>query len=206
MPSESKIRMEIVRFGRLMAERGLTFATGGNISARLDEESILITPSGARKGEMRGEDLIIMNLRDGSFVGDRKPSIEAPLHAAFYSRTGVNAVMHGHPPFCTTLALVGQPLKTALTPEGVMVLGAVPLVPYRTPGTKQLADTLASAGGDGRGYLMEKHGALTLGKDLVEAFNRLEEMEFIASIQVRGQILGGVEELPPKEVKKILRI
>jgi L-fuculose-phosphate aldolase len=206
MPSESKIRMEMVRFGRLMADRGLTFATGGNISARLDEESILITPSGVRKGEMRGEDLIIISLRDGSIVGDRKPSIEASLHTAFYSRGEVNAVMHGHPPFCTTLALLGQPLKTALTPEGVMVLGIVPLVPYRTPGTRELAEALASAGGDGRGYLMEKHGALTLGKDLEEAFNRLEEMEFIASIQVRGQSLGEVEELPSKEVRKILRI
>ncbi|HUV24099.1 MAG TPA: class II aldolase/adducin family protein [Methanomassiliicoccales archaeon] len=206
MSSESSLRMEMVRFGRLMSERGLTFATGGNLSVRLDEETVLITPSGVRKGEMRGDDLIVMNLSDGSFEGHGKPSIEAPLHTIFYKRKDVNAVLHGHPPFCTILAVTGKTLKTALIPEGILVLGRVPLVPYRTPGSVDLASSLMSAKGDGKGYLMEKHGALAVGADLGEAFNRLEEMEFIASIQVRVEKLGGAEELPDEEIEKILRL
>jgi L-fuculose-phosphate aldolase len=206
MSSESGLRMEIVRFGKLMAERGLTFATGGNLSARLDEETILITPSGVRKGEMRGDDLIVLNLRDSSFKGRKKPSIETPLHTTFYKRNDVNAVLHGHPPFCTILAVKGMTLKTALIPEGIMVLGKVPLLPYRPPGSADFASSLQSAKGDGKGYLMEKHGALAVGVDLNEAFNRLEEMEFIASIQVRVEMLGGAEELPDQEIIKILRL
>jgi L-fuculose-phosphate aldolase len=206
MSSESTLRMDIVRFGKLMTERRLTFATGGNISARLDEETILITPSGVRKGEMRGDDLIVLDLRDKSFKGRKKPSIEMPLHAAFYKRDDVNAVLHGHPPFCTVLAVKGKALKTALIPEGIMMLGRVPLVPYKTPGSTDLASSLLSAKGDGKGYLMEKHGALAVGIDLNEAFNRLEEMEFTASIQVRAEMLGGAEELSDEEIEKILRL
>lgn len=206
MSSESGLRMEIVRTGKLMADRGLITATGGNISARLDEERILITPSGTRKGEMRGDDLITMNLKDGTHSGEGKPSIESPLHTAFYSRKDVNAVIHGHPPFCTTLAVLGSPLKTGLIPEGFLVLGKVPLVPYRTPGSKALARTLLEAGGDGRGYLMERHGALCVGRNLTEALNRLEEMEFVASLQVRGGHLGEVKELSAPEIQKLLRI
>ena len=206
MSSESSLRMEIVKFGKLMTERRLTFATGGNISARLDEETILITPSGVRKGEIRGDDLIVLDLKDNSFKGRKKPSIETSLHTAFYKRDNVNAILHGHPPFCTLLAVKGETLKTALIPEGIMVLGKVPLVPYRTPGSADLASSLLSAEGDGKGYLMEKHGALAVGIDLKEAFNRLEEMEFIASIQVRAGMLGGAEELPDEEIEKILRL
>jgi len=203
MASEKTLRSEIVRYGRMMFDRGLTFATGGNISTRLDEERILITPSGVRKGGMREEEILVVDLKDGSHQGKGIPSIETPFHTAFYSREDVNAVMHGHPPFCTALAVAGEPLRTGLIPEGILVLGDVPLVPYGTPGSEDLARALLDAPGDGRGYLMQNHGALAVGSDLEEAYNRLEEMEFIAMVQVHCGTLGRTGELPPEEIKRI---
>ena len=206
MTSELALRTEIVKYGKLMFDRRLTFATGGNLSARLDEDTILITPSGVRKGGLEEGDLLTVDLRDGSHSGPGRPSIETPLHTMFYSREEVNAVVHGHPPFCTSLAVMGRQLRTGIIPEGIMVLGEVPMVPYKTPGTEDLARALAEAGGDGRGYLMEKHGSLAVGRSLEEAYDRLEEMEFIAMVQVRCDSMGGVEEIPPEERKRILGI
>jgi len=206
MTSEETLRKDVIRYGKLMSDRRLTFATGGNISTKLDEGSMLITPSGVRKGDMRKGDLIVVSLEDGSWEGKLRPSIETPLHTVLYRTGEIMAVVHGHPPFCTALAVAGVPLLTRMVPEGVIMLGDVPLIPYRTPGTRDLADALVNAGGDGRGYLMERHGAITVGNDLEQAFNRLEEMEFLAEVQVRTMSLGGARELPPEEVKRILDI
>ncbi len=203
MVSEQTLRSEIVRFGKLMFDRGLTFATGGNLSARLDDDTIIITPSGVRKGEMREEELLVIDLHDGSHQGNGRPSMETPLHIAFYSKEEVNAVVHGHPPFCTSLAVMGEPLRTGLIPEGALMLGKVPMVPYRTPGSEELARVLLESEGDGKGFLMEKHGALAIGASLEEAYSRLEEMEFIAMVQIRCAGLGGAKEIPPEEIDRI---
>lgn len=196
------LREEIVKYGRLLYERGLTTATGGNISARLDDETILITPSGIRKGEMEKKDIVLMKL-DGSWSGSRSPSIESPLHTSLYRHREIGAVIHAHPPCCTALAVAGIKLMTSMLPEGVMMLGDVPLIPYRRPGSDKLADEVVNAGNDIRGYLLERHGSLTVGKNLTEAFGRLEEMEFIASVQLKVMSLERLSGLSPDEIKEL---
>ena len=199
---EEMLREEIVNYGRLLYERGLTTATGGNISARLDDETILITPSGIRKGEMKKEDIVLMKL-DGSWSGSRRPSIESPLHTSLYRREGIGAVIHAHPPCCTALAVASTKLMTSMLPEGVMILGEVPLIPYRRPGSEELADEIMNAGDKARGYLLEKHGALTVGRNLAEAFGRMEEMEFIASVQLKVMSLERPRGLSSSEMKEL---
>lgn len=201
MDHEARLRAEIIRVGRMMRDRNLVFATGGNVSAKVDDESFLITPSGVRKGEMREEDLVLVRL-DGTWSGMIKPSIETPLHTAIYRSQEVGAVVHAHPPCCTALAVAGIDLLTGLIPEGVMVLGEVPTIPYRTPGTQELADALTEVKG-ARAFLMERHGALTVGRDLEEAYNRMEEMEFIACLQLKVMSLGEPQELPLEERRKL---
>jgi len=198
---EARLRAEIIRVGRMMRDRNLVFATGGNVSAKVDDESFLITPSGVRKGEMREEDLVLVGL-DGTWSGKIKPSIETPLHTAIYRSREVGAVVHAHPPCCTALAVTGIDLLTGLIPEGVMVLGEVPTIPYRTPGTQELADALTEGKG-AKAFLMERHGALTVGRDLEEAYNRMEEMEFIACLQLKVMSLGEPQELPLEERRKL---
>jgi L-fuculose-phosphate aldolase len=198
-------RKELIEYGRLIYQRRLTFGTAGNLSARIGADRMLITPSGACKGFLREGDLIKMSISEGKPMGGGKPSIEVPFHSTFYKRRDdVGAVIHTHPLYCTTLAVAGIPLRAGLTPEGVLVLGNVPLVPYETPGTRRLAKRLSESMGDADAFLLEKHGAIAVGKDLAEAFYRMETLEFLAALQVKSMDIGKTEELSKKEIDRIL--
>ncbi len=206
MSSESRLRDEIVRYGRLMYERQLTYATGGNISARVGDSTVLITPSGVRKGDLGPPDLIKLSL-EGEVRGGGRPSIETPLHLLLYRRRPeVGAVVHGHPPFCTTLAVLSRELRISMIPEGVLVLKEVPLLPYETPGTEELASAVAGASDKGFGCLLQNHGAFAWGRDLEEAYNRLEEMEFLAMVQVRAEAIGTPNELSDPDIEALRQL
>jgi L-fuculose-phosphate aldolase len=194
-----------VRFGRFLYEKRLVTGTSGNLSGRVDDRSMVITPSGACKGLLREYDLIRMNL-DGDVTAGERPSMEAPFHLAFYRNVPeVGAVIHCHPMFCSLLAAAGQNVRTDYTPEGLMVLERVAFVPYATPGSEGLADNLSAAMAKGaRAFVLENHGAITVGKDIAEAFHRMETLEYLAELQVRGEGNKPIKALPSKEVEKIL--
>ena len=200
-----KEREALVRYGALLYERGLVKGTSGNVSLR-SHGTVLITPSGSCKGHLAPEDLLEVDLETGSVQGMGRSSIETPFHLALYRhRQEVGAVVHCHPLYGTILAVAGIPLRTDLTPEGLLVLGVdVPLVPYETPGTKELAEQLHKGMGTAKACLLERHGALTVGKDLKEAFHRMESLEFNAELQYRLMALGKERALPEKEVRRIL--
>jgi L-fuculose-phosphate aldolase len=189
----------------LAYERRLTFGAGGNLSLRLDGSTALITPSGAIKGLLRPEQMIMVDIQTGR--ADRgRPSMETPFHTAIYrARPEAGAVIHLHPPSCTVLAVLHRMLRPAITPEGVLVLGNyVPLVAYASPGSVELAGNIVSQLGTASACLMESHGALAVGKDIMDAFGRMETMEYIASLQLRCEALGNLEDLPEEEVSRML--
>ena len=203
--NEEDARRQLAATGRLAFERRLTFGSGGNISCRLDERTMLITPSGTCKGMLAPEQMIRVDIETGEHEGGR-PSMETPFHSGIYrSRPEVGAIIHCHPLSCTALAVLGRRLRTALTPEGLMVLGDfVPIVAYGTPGSDDLADKLVRQLGVSRACLMQSHGALAVGRDLQDAFNRMETMEYMASLQLMVERTGDVKDLPEQEVKHIL--
>jgi L-fuculose-phosphate aldolase len=205
MKIERELRQELADIARLVYDRRLTFGSGGNISARLDQRTMLITPSGRLKGLLRPEEMIRVDIPDGRIEGDKKPSMEAPFHLAFYrTRPDVGAVIHCHPLSCTSLAVMGRRLRSTITPEGVLVLGDfVPTVDYATPGTEGLADKIVAGIGTADVCILSRHGALTVGKDLLDAFNKMETMEYIATLQLKCEELGDLEELPEEEVELI---
>jgi L-fuculose-phosphate aldolase len=198
--NELYARKKLADICRLLYDRDLTVSAGGNMSVRLGENEFLITPSGRNKGLLNPEDMVKINGK-GKVLSDGKPSIEHKFHLALYAadpETG--SVIHCHPLYCTALAVAGEKIKSGLTPEGVLLLGDVPLVGYHTPGSKELVKAVkehASA----RAMLLAKHGAITQGRTLEEAYNRMEELEFQAKLQL---LVGDSEELPAKEIKKIL--
>lgn len=193
-------RRELTDFCSLLYERRLTFSAGGNVSVR-DGEMILITPSGRNKGLLRPEDMVAVDM-DGRPLEGGKPSIELGFHLAIYrSRPEVGAVVHCHPLHSTALAVRGEPLRCGLTPEGVLLLGDVPLVPYATPGSEELVRLVSSYALDHDAIIMEKHGALTVGDDLEQAYNRMEELEFQAQLQF---LAGDAEEISDAERRRIL--
>lgn len=200
-------RKEIVNFGRLLYQKGLTVGTAGNISARGEGDTILITPTSTCKGMLEEDRLVVVKVKDGKVLSGGRPSIETPFHLAFYrARPEINAVIHTHPVFSTALAVKGLKVHPGLTPEGLLVLGRdVPMVPYATPGTDDLARVLSEALKSSDAFLLEKHGAIAVGRNMAEAFHRMETLEFMAQLQFNLQALGGAEPLPEDEVERILK-
>lgn len=197
--------MDVVRYGRLLYEKGLTDGTGGNISARVGD-LMVITPSGTCKGMLDPTELVTVDIASGKAVSGR-PSMETPFHLTVYRRRpDVGGVVHVHSRFCTVLACARTPVDPALTPEGLMVLGRrVPLIPYATPGTDDLAMMLGREVEGADAFLLENHGAISIGKDLKDAFHRMETLEAHAELQYRLALLGKGRPLPADEVRRILK-
>ena len=198
-------RKEIVEYGKLLYQKGLTVGTAGNISARGEKGTMLITPTNTCKGMLDNDRLVLIDIKDGKVLSGGRPSIETPFHLAFYrARPEVNAVIHTHPVYCTALAVKGIKIQPALTPEGLLVLGRdVPLVPYATPGTDDLAKVLSNALKTSDAFLLEKHGAIAVGRDMTEAFHRMETLEFMAQLQFHLLALGSAKPLPNDEIDRI---
>ena len=200
--NERYARGELQRICKMLYDRQLTVSAGGNMSVRLDDSTYLITPSGRNKSMLELEDFVTIDSK-GKPLSDGKPSIETKFHLALYNMNAdTNAVIHCHPLHCVTLAVKGEKIKSNLTPEGVLLLGDVPMIPYYTPGSKKLVDAVREHGSY-KAMLMERHGALTQGKSLEEAFNRMEELEFQAKLQL---LCGDVAELPKKEITKLSKM
>ena len=199
MTNESFARRRLAECCHLLYDRHLTVSAGGNMSVRLGEDEILITPSGVNKGLISGDDLVKMDM-DGNVISGGKPSIEHNFHIGIYKENPeTNAVIHCHPLYCLALAVKGEDIKSCLTPEGVLLLDQVPTVRYETPGSQELVDAVMEYA-DAPAMLMAKHGAITQGRTLEEAFNRMEELEFQAHLQI---LAGDAAELPVEEVVKL---
>ena len=200
--NEDYAREQLARFCRMLYERKLTVSAGGNMSMRINESEVIITPSGRNKGLLNPEDMVKLSL-DGEVLAGGKPSIEHRFHLALYrNNPETGAVVHCHPLHCVALAVKGEGMKCNITPEGVLLLGQVPMVDYFTPGSEELVEAVAAAG-DARAMLMARHGALTQGRTIEEAYNRMEELEFQAALQL---MVGDVEDLPEDEIARLSRM
>jgi len=190
--------------GRMLFDRRLTAGAGGNISVRVDG-GMMITPSGTCKGMLTADSMIFVDLATGEAAGGR-PSMETPFHRGIYlKRPDVNAIVHCHPPACTALAVLKRPLRARLVPEGAMILGDVPMAAYASPGSASLADSVVSGLGSGTALMMESHGALTVGKDMMEAFVRMDTMEYLADLQLRCEAAGDPADLPREETDRLIK-
>lgn len=197
--NERFAREQLTEYCRMLYDRGLTVSAGGNMSMRINDSEIIITPSGRNKGLLSPDDMVKLTL-EGDILSDGKPSIEHRFHLALYkANPETNAVVHCHPLHCVALAVKNVPLRCNITPEGVLLLGHVPMIPYFTPGSEELVDAVASES-DACAMIMERHGALTQGKNIEEAYNRMEELEFQASLQI---LVGDVDDLPAEEISKL---
>ena len=196
MKQEFVLRRAICEVGKLLYDRKLVAATDGNISIRLDKRSILITPAGFCKGFLSPPDIIRLPLtayrsplsagRGSSLPRSLAPSLpssETPMHLAiFRSRPDVNAIVHAHPPYATSFAASGRKLDSNLLPETTLFDGPVGRAPFVKPGSDRLAQSVARVLSDHKYCLLARHGAVSTGKDLLEAYYRLERLEFLAQV------------------------
>jgi len=201
--AEVALRVKIAEIGRRLYPLGFVPGTDGNISVRLDENTVLITPSGIAKGALTPEDITKMDI-GGGLISGKKPSSEYLLHLCFYkNRPDVMAVIHAHPPLATGLASAGMALDRPLTSEIVITLGKVPLAEYATPGTAEVTDSIAGFVKEHNAIMLANHGVVTCGRDLETAFQRMETVEQAAKITLVAEHLGGGRLIPPDKVRKL---
>jgi L-fuculose-phosphate aldolase len=199
-------KSEMVEIARRLYQRDHIGAAEGNLSALLSDGRIMITPSGANKGYMKPEDLVICDSAGKKLQGAGRPSSEIKLHVAIYSwRPDISAICHAHPLYATGFSAARIALDRCILPEVVATLGAVPLAHYGPPGTSELPETLASMVDRYDAFLLEAHGVLTLGKSLEDAFNKIEIVERYAHILSIAEQLGEVNELSPAEIERLLK-
>jgi len=205
MTKEQILRRQMVEVGRRMYRKGLVVATEGNLSVRVAPQRVLMTPTGAWKGFLSPADMVVVDLNGkGQPAGQRRPSMEFPMHRGIYrARADVRAIVHAHPPLATGFAVAGIPLDQPILAEAVLVLGPVPVVPYATPATDALPEAIAPYAAKHQALLLGNHGAVTMGRDLWEAYARMEILEHLALIQLTAHLLGRADAIPPAEVKKL---
>lgn len=202
--TEQQLREEIVRIGRLMFEKGWIAACDGNLSARLPDRRLLVTPAGLCKGTLTCEDLIVCDLEGRKLQGEREPTSEIEMHLSIYhSRQDAMAVIHAHPPAATGFAAAGRELNVGLLPEVIVGLGSIPLAPYGTPGTPELSQTILPFLEKYDALLLANHGAVAFGENLLQAFFRMDTVEHFARISLVAELLGGPRALPHAEIVKL---
>lgn len=204
MQTEQEYRQQMVEIGRRLDARRMVSGADGNLSVRLPEGRILITPTGLAKGRLTPEDLVVLDARGRRLSGARNASSEAAMHlAAYAARADVHACVHAHPPYVTSFAVAGIELPNDILPEMVVLVGPVPLTEYAPPGTSAVPDSLAPFLRDHVAFLLRSHGLLTIGADLEEAYIRHETVEHFARILHLARQLGNVQRIPDEDFARL---
>lgn len=203
----SALKEEILEVGRRVYSKGFVASNDGNISARIDDKMILITPTGVSKGFMKPKDLIVVDL-DGKLIeGTGRPSSETGMHVGIYkARSDVNSVCHTHPPYATAFAVAGIPLDKMVLQEVIIVLGKIPIVEYATTGTEELYKSMSGYITKYDALLLANHGAVTMGSDVFNAYNKMETLEHSAKIQFIAHQLGNINTLNENHVEKLMSV
>ncbi len=203
---EAQLRKEIIRIGHMLHQKNFIAATDGNISVRLGER-LLVTPSGVNKGFLEEEAIILVDLQGATLKGRGRCTSEIQMHLLAYQlRPGTGAVVHAHPPSATACSLAGISLLEPILPEVVLTLKGIPTAPYATPTTGEVPASIQEWLGQYDALILERHGAVTVGRDLQDAYNKMEKLEHTARVVLMARLLGEVAPLPPAEVDKLLKL
>ncbi len=209
MFSEEEIKLQICDIGRRMYNRKMGAANDGNISVKISDNEIICTPTGVSKGFMTPDIMCKLDLKGNilEIHEGYRPSTELKMHLRVYEkRPDVKAVVHAHPIYATSYAVMGIPLTKHITAESVISLGAVPLAKYATPSTKEVPDSIEEYLADYNAVLLEKHGALSWASSLESAYFKMESLEFYAELLFKTSQLGEPKELDGEALEKLYKI
>jgi L-fuculose-phosphate aldolase len=207
---DSELKTQIIECMKSLHQRGLMTGIGGNASARhMNSEEVWITPSGLYKPELKPSDLVKIDLEGKTLEGILKPSMEWFFHTAIYRRRAdVNAVLHTHSPHTTGLALVDMKIRP-ITLEAATMLADVPILPFAYPGTEDLGKQVGEAILGRRAVVLQNHGVVAVGFDLIEALSTVEILEEVSIMTFVASQFGNPREIPPDQIeliKKLYRI
>ena len=203
-PSDAQAKAEILDAGLKLYERGLVAANDGNLSVRVGENALWVTPTGVSKGYMTEDMLVKIDLDGNRLEGTHVPSSETKMHLRIYKEDPlVRAVVHAHPPVATAFAAAGIPLDRPILQEAVVQLGTVPVAPFALPGSQGVADSVAPYCKTCRALLLEYHGAVAWGDSMKQAHYRMECLEQVAKVMLHMRTLGCDRVMPNSLVKDL---
>ena len=209
MVNEFELKKQFVEIGKRIWTRGYVASNDGNMTVRINDKEILATPTGISKGLMAVEMISKCDMEGNVIAGNPKyrPSSEVKMHLEVYKqRPDVNAVVHAHPAYATSFAVAGIPLDKCVLPEAIIVIGSVPIAPYGLPSTAEIPDRMRPFIKNSDAILLENHGALTLGSDLLNAYHKMETLEHTANIVWKAMQLGNVNVMPTEERDRLLAL
>ena len=190
-----------------MWQLGWVAANDGNVSVKLEDGTFLATPTGISKSFITPEKIVHID-KDANIIeanGDYRPSSEIKMHLRCYKeREDVGAVLHAHPPVATGYAVANVPLDEYSMIEAVIAIGSIPVTPYGTPSTYEVPDAIAPYLGEHDVVLLQNHGALSVGADLLTAYYRMETLELFAKISLNAHLLGGAKEISRPNIDKLI--
>lgn len=203
---ETRLRGALCRIGALCYQKGFIAGADGNLSARLRDGSVLVTPAGAMKGFLEPHHLAHVDLEGRVLDGGPRPSSEIGIHlVSYHERPDVEAVIHTHPPHAVALSIAGVDMQMPIIPEVIVTIGGTPTAPYATPGTNELPESIRAIVKCSDTLIMRNHGAVTLGANLMDAFKKLDMVEHTARILWLAHALrGSIDPLPAEAVRKLL--
>lgn len=205
--SHQKLKEDICEVGHRLYQHGYIAALEGNISIRISENEILSTPAGVCKGYLTPDMIVTCDMAGGKLDGSLRVSTEISMHlTAYQARPDARAVTHAHPPKSTGFAVAGIPLDRAVLAEVVVTLGCIPLAEYGTPSTQELADSIDRLIRVSDGVLLSNHGVITVGRDVYEAYFKMEVIEHFAEVSLVSRLLGRERLLPSEEVSRLMTL
>ena len=203
----SEIKDQICDICHKMWQLGWVAANDGNVSVMLEDGSIITTPTGMSKSFITPDKLIRVNAKGEILEAPEglRPSSELKMHLRCYEkRDDVKAVIHAHPPAATGFAVAHRPMDMYNMIEDVAAIGSVPVTPYGTPSTHEVPDAIEPYLDEHDVLLLENHGALTVGSDLITSFYRMESLELWAKITINAIILGGSYDISRENINKLI--
>lgn len=205
---EAEARRQIVEAGKRLRDRYFVASNDGNISARLSDTELLVTPTGMNKGDIKEDQVLKIDMDGKVLVGGLKPSSETKMHIAVYkARPDVQAICHAHPPVATGFAACHVRLdQDVILPEVIFGLAKIGFAEYGTPTTSQIPDAVVKEIPDCEAVLLSNHGALTVGTDVMQAYYRMEVLEMYARVRLVTRIIGEPKPLSATEVTELFRI
>ncbi|MBI2995925.1 MAG: class II aldolase/adducin family protein [Candidatus Melainabacteria bacterium] len=205
--SEATCREDLKKVCNLAYKRGLVSGMEGNFSLKINNELILVTPRNTHKGLIEVSDFVVVDM-NGNIIsnGSRELTSELSLHLeAYKKRTDIKAVVHAHPPATVSFSVAGIDFNQPVIPETIVLLGEIPTVPYREPGTNKLGELVGVYIEKHDAVILERHGVVTVGKDIFNAYCKLESLEHAAKIMYFAHTLGDIKTLDEVDVNELIK-
>ena len=203
--NEQKLKEEICEIGRRIYAKNFAAANEGNISIRISDDRILVTPTLICKGFMTPEDICTVDLDGNQVAGEKKRTSEVFLHLEIYRRRAdVKSVVHCHPPHATAFGVAREPIPNCVLPEPDIFLGEVPIAPYETPGSAKFAETILPFVEKTNTIILANHGTVSYESTVERAFWLTEILDAYCRVLILAKQIGHVQRVPLPKGKELL--